>query len=112
MTPIVSNWVDSTRMQKNDWHFTEQPVDINRYRGQGNDLSDSINQGQRLNDLRKLADITTEILAQQVGMTQDELLAIEAGLMVLRQAQAIKLAQALNVEFGKLWVKDGTGRKQ
>ena len=43
-----------------DWVLALDKVDIDRYQGPGNDLSDPKNQGQRVADLRTPADFKNQ----------------------------------------------------
>lgn len=93
-------------MSENDWGFDEHPADISRYKVAGNDLRAEIAQGQQIKDFRYLADVSPSDLADQVGLTLHDLLALEAGLIVLRKAQALRLAGALSVKFSDLWLEE------
>lgn len=94
-------------MSEDDWGFDEQPASISRYKGESNDLSAEIAQGQQIKDLRYLAGMSPSDLAAQVGLTFHDLLALEAGLVVLRKAQASRIAGALGVKFADLWLEEG-----
>lgn len=89
---------------KDDRKLDEQSADIIRYNVEGNDLSAKIAQGQRLRDLRSLTNISPSDLADTVGLTLKELLALEAGLMTMRKAQALRLSGALGVKFSDIWL--------
>ena len=92
-------------MTKNDWKLTEVSNDDDRYGGADNNLTPHIEQGQRLSELRNLADISPEELAQKAGISIKELLAIEAGLLELRPITAHRFAIALGVEYKDLSIR-------
>ncbi len=87
-----------------DWNDASNPDDLDRYRKEGRDLSDPINQGQRISDLRSLAELSVETLAERSDITPQTLLALEAGLQELRPALAVRLAENIGVSFSDLWV--------
>lgn len=89
-----------------DWDNTSNPEDMHRYQKDGRDLCAPINQGQRIFDLRSLADISVDELAEKSGITPQTLLALEAGLRQLRPALAVRLAANIGVSFSDLWVND------
>lgn len=92
-------------MNEDDWIFEEDADGLSRYEGQGSDLALPIAQGQRLADLRSLCDITPSDLAERSEITLKELLAIEAGLLIMRPSLAFRLARELSVELSELQVK-------
>lgn len=87
-----------------DWPHPPGTVDGDRYRGKGRDLWAPINHGQRVADLRTLADLSPQVLATASGLSVSELLAIEAGLMTLSQPTALRLSAALGVQYVDLWI--------
>lgn len=97
---------DYPDLSDEDWEFTEPMTDMSQYRGSGNDLSVSTALGEKLNSLRCTAAMDTADLAEASGISEDEIMALEAGLMVLQPAQAHSLAVILRVEPGELWTCD------
>ncbi len=91
-----------------DWDMTSNPEDLARYKKDGRDLSAPITQGQRLADLRILAEISAEDLAQQCGVTSQMILALEAGLSEMDPALAQRLATHLGVQYSDLWIEEST----
>jgi DNA-binding XRE family transcriptional regulator len=70
------------------------------------DYSANLLQGQRLSDLRSELDIPPVQLAKSVGITTQELLAIEAGLMRLSATLALRLAREMGVRYSEFWIDD------
>lgn len=91
---------------QNDWFFQSNPDDLKRYQKEGRDLSPAINAGQRISDLRNLADVTTSELAEKTGISLQELLALEAGMMHLQPGLARRLAEQLGVAYSDLCVNN------
>ncbi len=77
------------------------------YNGDGlHGMSKDIAQGLQLRDLRVIASISPSDLADQVGITPKELQAMEEGSMIIRKAQALRLAGVLSVQYSDLWLVD------
>ena len=70
---------------------------LSRYQKDAIDLSGTINQGQKIVDLRQLAGITIEELELKAKIPRKDLLAIEAGLLEINQTQAKQIAEAIGV---------------
>lgn len=73
---------------------------------EGLDLSEEINAGHRLRDLRSLAEVSAEELAQHANISAADLLAIEAGLISLEREVAIPLAEGLGVHLLDIWTDE------
>ncbi|MFK7860674.1 MAG: hypothetical protein AB8B64_17775 [Granulosicoccus sp.] len=95
MTSTDENWINNS----NDENLT-------RYHRDAIDLSPSINAGQRISDLRGLADMSVPELSENCGITCQELLALEAGIMRLQPELAALLAETLGVEYSYLYVDE------
>ncbi|MFK8078920.1 MAG: helix-turn-helix transcriptional regulator [Granulosicoccus sp.] len=89
-----------------DWIYESRKEDLARYLKDGIDLSSSINAGQRISDLRNLADISVQELAESCGISPQELLALESGIMNLNASLASLLARKLGVSDVDLYVSD------
>ena len=87
-----------------DWNPEVDQQKLRRYRKDGNDLSPSINQGQKIADFRNLAGMSITELATHVAIDKKELLALEAGLKELSPALAKQIAKTLGINFSDLWV--------
>ena len=75
-----------------------------RYQKDGIDLSPTVNQGQHIADLRNLADVPIAELASACDISDNELLAIEAGMQQLDPAIAANMAKHLGVRYHDLWI--------
>ena len=68
-----------------------------------NDLSVAIDAGQRVRDLRNLDEISPELLAEFAMIDVKDLLAIEAGILLMNKDLATQLATGLGVELEVIW---------
>ncbi|MFK7992785.1 MAG: helix-turn-helix domain-containing protein [Granulosicoccus sp.] len=93
-----------------DWVYTSNQNDLERYQQDEIDLSSSINAGQRVSDLRNLADVSVQELSECCGISVKELLALESGLMQLTLDLAKQLSQHLGVEYSYLYVDSDNQR--
>ena len=93
-----------TKLTDEQWNAEDNADILARYQKDGRDLSPTIHQGQRISDLRGLADLSVDELAERSGIERKELLALEAGLQSLQPAQAARLAESMEVDYSDLWV--------
>lgn len=87
-----------------DWGFEENSSEYNTYEHSGDDLSYEINNGHRVRDLRLLAEIGPETLAENTSISAQDLLAMEAGILQLDENSAKEIAAVLNVKLSDIWV--------
>ena len=95
----------STRPTDENWNTDDCEKNLERYQKDARDLSPAIHQGQRIADLRGLSELTVDELAEKSGLKCNELLAVEAGLQILQQTQAMRLAECMGVNYSDLWVE-------
>ena len=86
------------------WSIEDSADNLARYQDDGQDLSPTIHQGQRLADLRGLCELSLDELAAKSGVEKKELMAMEAGLQVVQPAQAASLSAAMEVDYADLWI--------
>ena len=86
------------------WNTDDSAENLKRYQKDGRDLSPTVNQGQRIADLRGLCDLSVNQLAEKSGLKPTQLLALEAGLQQLRPEQATRLAESMGVDYSEVWV--------
>lgn len=91
-------------MDDEDWDFNEDTYEYRNYESSGHDLSNEINTGHRILDLRSLMDMSVESLAAQCSISVQNILAIEAGLLHLDRATAESIASALDIELSDIWL--------
>ncbi len=85
------------------WDWVVPPDETSaaaRYRG--NDLSDSISVGGRVRTLRLAAGLSEQDLEDYAGVRKSDLLAVEAGLLLLDAAMAEQLAMVLGVTANEI----------
>lgn len=92
-------------MDDDDWGFDEGSFEYNDYEHVGNDLSDEVNNGQRVRDLRMLIEMTPDALAARTGLSANDLLAIEAGMLHLEHDTALEIAAVLGVNLSDIWIE-------
>ncbi|MBX2885756.1 MAG: helix-turn-helix domain-containing protein [Granulosicoccus sp.] len=86
-----------------DWDFDEDDNQIRVYDSQSNDLSEEINSGYRVRDLRELEGISVNEFSQECGISAADLMAIEAGMLKLDHQTAQLAARALGVNLSYIW---------
>ena len=86
------------------WNTDGSAENLKRYQKDGRDLSPTVNQGQRIADLRGLCDMSVDQLAEKSGLKRTQLLALEAGLQELQPEQATRLAESMGVDYSEVWV--------
>jgi len=90
----------------NHWAYSGDPDDLSRYHKDANDLSVSIDAGQKISDLRELAGLSVENFSRACDVTEQELLALEAGIMTLQPDLAERIAQQLGVDRSFFYLSD------
>jgi ribosome-binding protein aMBF1 (putative translation factor) len=91
-------------MDDEDWDFKEDSYEYRNYESSGHDLSDEINKGHRIFDLRSLLNMSIESLSALSAISVQNLLAIEAGLLHLDRATAESIANAMDIELSDIWL--------
>ncbi|MFK7893865.1 MAG: helix-turn-helix domain-containing protein [Granulosicoccus sp.] len=93
-------WIFDEEAFENDEYHDYEDYDDDRI-----DLSDEINNGHRVRDLRLLDGISAETLAKRINITVKELLAIESGMLHLDQMTAEDIADQLQVNLVDIWAE-------
>lgn len=93
------------KLTDEEWNTDNAEENLARYQRDGRDLSQTINQGQRIADIRGFSELSVDELAEKSGLKRSELMALEAGLQKLQPDQARQLAECMGVDFADLWVE-------
>lgn len=91
-------------MDDDDWTLDEESQEYRDYQSIGLDLSEEVNKGHHVRDLRMLIDVSPESLATMINITTNDLLAIEAGMLHLSADTAADIASALGVDLSDILV--------
>ena len=85
-----------------DWQWVVQPDEDSTSKYSGNDLSDAIAIGRKVNELRLKAGLSEQDVDDFAGIKKSDLLAIEAGLLVMDADMLAQLAMVLGVKEEEL----------
>ena len=91
-----------TTSDDDDWQWVVQPDEDSTSKYSGNDLSDAIAIGRKVNELRLKAGLSEQDVEDFAGIKKSDLLAIEAGLLVMDADMIGQLAMVLGVKEEEL----------